>query len=218
MHPASHFPTVEGARTRPASGPARRVSGMTGVLLAVLLGGCDPDSRDQSLIRAEFDLPPAAEVIEYASSPPPGGWFGREGLKITLILQLSPTDYAGYAQRARASGQWRPLPIPESFLRRMAAIDSAKRQRQASTDLTGQPLPKAGTVYNPDEQQMLARFTDSLPAPPARGLFQVRTAGDDVLRTPKRIVTTPDTDLSDFMLIMLDDDRQRVLIKVSTFY
>lgn len=186
--------------------------------LATSLLGCDPRRSDESLIRAEFDLPPAAEAIEYTSSPPPGGWFGREGLKITLIYQLSPADYAGYAQRARDSGQWRSLPIPESFLRRMAAIDSAKRQRQASADLTGKPPAPEGSVYNPSEQQMLAQFSASLPQAPARGLYQVRTAGDDVMHAPKRIVTTPDTDLIDFMLIMLDDDRQRILVKVSTHY
>ena len=190
---------------------------IAGFLAASLLG-CDPRGSDESLIRAEFDLPPAAEAIEYASSPPPGGWFGREGLKITLIYQLSPADYVGYAQRARDSGQWRALPIPESFLRRMAAIDSAKRQRQASADLTGKPPAPEGSVYNPSEQQMLAQFSASLPQAPARGLYQVRTAGDNVMHAPKRIVTTPDTDLIDFMLIMLDDDRQRVLVKVSTHY
>lgn len=110
------------------------------------------------------------------------------------------------------------LPIPESVLRRMAAIDSAKHQRQASANLTGKPLAPEGSVYNPSEQQMLAQFSASLPQPPARGLFQVRTAGDNVLHAPKRIVTNPDTDLIDFMLIMLDDDRQRVLVKVSTHY
>lgn len=190
---------------------------IAGFLAATLLG-CDPRRSDENLIRAEFDLPPAAEAIEYTSSPPPGGWFGREGLKITLIYQLSLADYAGYAQRARDSGQWQPLPIPENVLRRMAAIDSAKRQRQASADLTGKPTAPEGSVYNPSEQQMLAQFSASLPQAPARGLFQVRTAGDNVMHAPKRIVTTPDTDLIDFMLIMLDDDRQRVLVKVSTHY
>ena len=190
---------------------------IAGFLAATLLG-CDPRRSDESLIRAEFDLPPAAEAIEYTSSPPPGGWFGREGLKITLIYQLTPADYAGYAQRARDSGQWQPLPIPEGVLRRMAAIDSAKRQRQASADLTGKPTAPEGSVYNPSEQQMLAQFSASLPQAPAPGLFQVRTAGDNVMHAPKRIVTTPDTDLIDFMLIMLDDDRQRVLVKVSTRY
>ena len=186
--------------------------------LATSLLGCDPRASDESLIRAEFNLPPAAEAIEYTSSPPPGGWFGREGLKITLIYQLSPADYAGYGQRARDSAQWRPLPIPENVLRRMAAIDSAKRQRQASADLTGKPPAPEGSVYNPSEQQMLAQFSASLPQAPARGLYQVRTAGDNVMHAPKRIVTTPDTDLIDFMLIMLDDDRQRILVKVSTHY
>ena len=195
---------------------------LTNLLIAAFIAasllGCDPRGSDESLIRAEFDLPPAAQAIEYTSSPPPGGWFGREGLKITLIYQLSPADYAGYAQRARDSGQWRPLPIPENVLRRMAAIDSAKRQRQASADLTGKPPAPEGSVYNPSEQQMLAQFSASLPQAPARGLYQVRTAGDNVMHAPKRIVTAPDTDLIDFMLIMLDDDRQRVLVKVSTHY
>ena len=191
---------------------------IAGFLAASLLG-CDPRDSDESLIRAEFELPPAAEAIEYISSPPPGGWFGREGLKITLIYQLSPADYAGYAQRARDSGQWRPLPIPEIVLRRMAAIDRAKRQRQASAALTtGKPPATEGSVYNPSEQQMLSQFSASLPQAPARGLFQVRTAGDNVMHAPKRIVTAPDADLIDFMLIMLDDDRQRVLVKVSTHY
>ena len=190
---------------------------IAGFLAASLLG-CDPRRSDESLIRAEFDLPPVAQAIEYTSSPPPGGWFGREGLKITLIFQLSPADYIDYAQRARDSGQWRPLPIPENVLRRMAAIDSAKRQRQASAELTGKPPAPEGSIYNPSEQQMLAQFSASLPQAPARGLYQVRTAGDDVMHAPKRIVTTPDRDLIDFMLIMLDDDRQRVLVKVSTHY
>jgi hypothetical protein len=135
-----------------------------------------------------------------------------------MVFQLTPQDYASYATKPKASGKWASLPIPEEYLRRMASIESAKRYRVDSYVSAGGTLPREGSVYNPSEQQMLDWFVESLPPQPKGGLFQVRTAGTDVLHAPKSIVLKPDRDLPDFMLAMLDDDRQQIAVKVSTGY
>ena len=65
---------------------------------------------------------------------------------------------------------------------------------------------------------MLNQFIKALPQQPEKGLYQVRTAGTNILYAPKSAMLKPDRDLPDFMLAMLDDGRHRIAIKVSTGY
>ena len=173
---------------------------------------------DERAIRREFRIPESAQLVSYSASPSSSGWFGREGLKIEMVFQLTPDAYDAYERRVNTSGTWKRLPIPLSYLRRLASVETVKRHRTESYASRGEALPPEGSVYNPTERQMLEQFIESLPPQPLRGLFQVRTAGTDVLHAPKLIVSSPDRDLPDFMLVMLDDAKRLIIVKVSTNY
>ncbi|WP_295458491.1 hypothetical protein [uncultured Thiodictyon sp.] len=194
---------------------------LTALVLAVctlVLLGCGPGSSDESILRAEFAIPRAARLVSDEAQPKEAGWFGREGLKITIVFQLSEGDYRAYVARAQAAGTWATLPIPEDVLRRMGAVETAKTSIARSYEAQGKPLPAEGSVYNPTQQQLLERFTASLAPQPGDGLFQVRSAGTDIMRARKTIRREPEQDLNDFMLGMLDHAQQRIIIKVSTSY
>jgi hypothetical protein len=196
---------------------SRRFSPMVILLLATLTN-CSTRRLDESALRHEFEIPRGAKVVSYEARPQEPGWFGREGLKIDITFQLSDENYNEYVSRAAASAKWRPLPIPTEFLRRMAAIETAKRWRVQSCKERGEIPPPEGSVYNPTEQQVLKRFIASLPPQPTHGLYQIRTAGTNIMHAPKSVYEKPDHDLHDFMLAMLDDDRKHIIIKVSTNY
>lgn len=180
--------------------------------------GCGSRDSDEALLREEFRIPPSATVVRYRAYPETAGWFGREGLDIHMVFQVGDADFREYAARAAASGTWRPLPIPETFLRRMATIETSKRMRVEQAVATGRPLAPEGSVHNRSEEQMLAAFVEALPAQPAQGIFQVRTAGNDIMRQPKSLYDKPERDLNDFMLAMLDPDRNQIIVKVRSIY
>jgi hypothetical protein len=188
------------------------------ILLLMTVTSCSQPDSDESALRDEFEIPSAARVVSFKVQPEKPGWFGREGLKIDIAFQLSDANFREYAARATASGKWRSLPISEIFLRRMAAIETAKRLRIDSYRMSGETPAPEGSVYNPTDAQMLKIFVESLPFQPANGLFQIRRAGTDIMRAPKSVYEEPDQDLNDFMLAMLDTDRKQIIIKVSTSY
>lgn len=187
-------------------------------LCALLVVGCGLGASDESILRAEFAIPRAARVLRYEAQPKEAGWFGREGLKITIVFQLSEGDYRAYLARAQAAGTWSALPIPEAVLRRMGAIDTAKAGINRTYEEQGRPLPAEGSVYNPTRQQLLERFIEWLAPQPRAGLFQVRAAGTNILHARKRVLRDPQHDLNDFMLAMLDHEERRIIIKVSSRY
>ena len=188
------------------------------LILGLNLSGCDLRDSDEAILRAEFDIPEQARLIRYEAFPKESGWFGREGLGIDIAFQLDARDYAEYRSRAGMSGQWLSLPIPSEFLHHMAGLERQQTQLRLSHELQGKAMPEAGSVYNPTDEQRLARFVAKLPAMPVQGLFQCRSAGDDILHAPKTVHTRLESDLNDFMLAILDDGRKQVLIKVSTSY
>ncbi len=200
--------------------PMKTISAIPLLMLVgiLALAGCGLQESDEAKLRHEFVIPPAARVVSYKATPDKAGWFGREGLKIDIVFQVDPQDYAAYAASAEASEQWLPLPIPDSFLRRMGAIASAKDGIVRSYRLQGRPLPAEGSVYNPTVERLQAAFLASLPPQPARGLFQCRSAGTDIMNARKTVHTQLDRDLNDFMLALLDHDRRQIAIKVSTRY
>lgn len=197
---------------------SRNASWFAFIVLLVTLSSCSTPRSDESLLRDEFEIPAGAKIINYAAFPEKAGWFGREGLKIDITFQLADGEFNEYVARAAASAKWKPLPIPEEFLRRMAAIETVKKLRIQSYQMRGEVLPQEGSVYNPTEQQMLESFINSLPPQPAKGLFQIRAAGTDIMRAPKSVYETPNRDLNDFMLIILDNNQKQIMIKVSTRY
>lgn len=188
------------------------------MMIGLNLTGCDLRKTDEAILRSEFDIPEQARLIRYEAFPKESGWFGREGLKIDIAFQLDARDYAEYRTRAAVSGQWLPLPIPSEFLRRMAGLERQQTQVRLLYEMQGKTMPEAGSVYNPTDEQRLARFVASLPVMPNQGLFQCRSAGDDILHAPKTVHTRLESDLNDFMLALLDDAKRQILIKVSTSY
>lgn len=191
---------------------------LAAALAGVVLTGCMQRQSDEGALRREFAIPWAARAITYQASPPESGWFGREGLRITIVFALSRADFDRYARTAKSSGLWQPLPIPDNVLRHLAGTRTAMEARARQAQESGQPLPAVGSVYNPSEGQMVARFRQSLPSQPRTGLYQIRTAGTDILRAPKTTRPTLNQDVNDFMLALLDPETRRIAIRVSTNY
>ena len=79
-------------------------------------------------------------------------------------------------------------------------------------------LPPVGSVYNPTEQQILERFKQSMPPQPRQGLYQIKTAGNDIMHARKTVRPKLDADVNDFMLAILDYEHHQVVIRVSTNY
>jgi len=176
------------------------------LLLAVgcaTLVGCSTRQSDELALRREFAVPWGASVVRYAASPEEPGWFGREGLKITMVFRLSPVDAATFRSSALRSGRWRPLPIPVAELRHLAGIRTAITSRPDAAQHTG---------------TLLERFQASLPPLPRAGLYQIRTAGDNIMGAPKRVISPLRDDVNDFMLAVLDPAERTLTIRVSSNY
>jgi hypothetical protein len=191
------------------------------LLLAVgcaTLAGCSARQSDELALRREFAVPWGASVVLYAASPEEPGWFGREGLKITMVFRLSPADAETFSRGALRSGRWRPLPIPAAELRHLAGIRTAIASRTRTAQLTGTLLEPAGSIHNPNAGQMLQSFQASLPPLPRAGLYQIRTAGDNIMGAPKRIISPLRDDVNDFMLAVLDPAERTLTIRVSSSY
>lgn len=186
------------------------------VLVVVILSFSDHRS-DESLLRAEFNVPSQAKLVHYKAHPSEKAWV-RENLTIDVVFQLSDRDYDEYVSSIKSKGTWQSLPIPNEFLRRMGAVETTKAQRIRAYQLQGKTPHQEGSVYNPTEEQLLTNFIASLPNNPQIGLFQCRSAGDNIMYAPKIIHTQLDRDLNDFMLAMLDHERKQMVIQVSTSY
>jgi hypothetical protein len=182
------------------------------------LAGCRTRQSDELALRREFAVPWEATVLRYETSAVEPGWFGREGLRITMVIRLPPAAAQAFTREVVRSGQWRPLPIPTAELRHLAAIRTVLAQRARTAQLTGIPLQPAGTVYNPTADQMLESFRGSLQHQPARGWYQIRTAGNNILWAPKRIPSPLRDDVNDFMLAVLDPADRTLAIRVSSSY
>ena len=182
------------------------------------LAGCSIRRSDELALRREFSVPWGATVVRYAASPEEPGWFGREGLKITMVFRLSPAAAETFRRSALPSGRWRPLPIPPAELRHLAGIRTAIASRTRRTELTGTPLEPAGSIHNPSAGQMLESFQASLPPLPRAGWYQIRTAGNNIMGASKRIISPLLSDVNDFMLAVLDPAERTLTIRVSSNY
>jgi len=199
------LPSLPMPRT-PAARPCPLPVLAPALLLAVgcaTLAGCSTRQYDELALRREFAVPWGASVVRYAASPEEPGWFGREGLKITMVFRLSPADAATFRSSALRSGRWRPLPIPVAELRHLAGIRTAMASRPDAAQHTG---------------TLLERFQASLPPLPRAGLYQIRTAGDNIMGAPKRIISPLRNDVNDFMLAVLDPAERTLTIRVSSNY
>ncbi len=183
----------------------------------LVLACCSLRQSDEGALRREFAIPWSARAITYRAAPSEPGWFGREGLRITMVFALSRADFDRYARTAERSGLWQPLPIPEAVLRHLAGTRTAMDARARQARESGQPLPAAGSVDNPSDEQMAARFRRSLPSPPRTGIDQIRTTGNDILWATKTSRPTLNHDVNDFMLALLDPGSQTIAIRVSSY-
>lgn len=195
-----------------------RSSLLPGLLYTLLLTGCAPQETDEQRIRRHYGIPPSARTVQSQVTPAEAGWFGREGLKITMVFKLGEGDIKALANQIAADGTWQRLPIPEATLAHLAGIRSAREARIRLAQNTGEPLPPEGSVYNPTAGQLMQQFRQSLPAQPAAGWYQINTAGNDIMRAPKTVRNTLHTDVNDFMLAMLDPGQRTFIVRVSTNY
>ncbi len=59
---------------------------------------------DEQVIRRQYGIPAAAKGLVAQVLPAEAGWFGREGLRITLVFRLRDGDFEPGIRRARAAG------------------------------------------------------------------------------------------------------------------
>ncbi|MEB3319510.1 MAG: hypothetical protein VKI63_01045 [Cyanobium sp.] len=182
------------------------------------LAGCSTRQSDELALRREFAVPWGASVVRYVASPAEPGWFGREGLRITLVFRLNPADAEAFSREAERSGRWRPLPIPTAELRHLAAIDTALAHQNRLTREPGNRQTPPRSIDNPTGEQLLQRFRASLPPLPRVGSYQIRTAGNDIVHAPKTVRSPLSRDVNDFMLAVLDQAAGTLAIRVSSSY
>ncbi len=173
------------------------------LLCSAALAGCMARETDEQVIRRQYGIPAEARVLVAQVSPAEAGWFGREGLRITMVFGLSENDFDALTRRLKSTSEWQPLPIPETTLAHLAGIRRARA---------------AEGVSNRTDQQLLAQFRQLIPPHPPIGWYQIRTAGTDILHAPKTVRDTLNTDVNDFMLAVLDPEQHTVMVRVSTNY
>ncbi len=186
-------------------------------LLCLLITSCISES-DEAILRREFLIPATVKTIYYSVYPEKPGFFGREGLKIDIAFQFDEQSFQKYFDAAKKSGNWLELPIPEDFLMKMLGIKSTKERIIKSYEASGKAIPEEGSIYNPTLRQLYESALKSLELPETKGLFQCRTAGDDIMHKKKEIKPSLDKDLIDFMLVIIDTEKKQLIIKVRTKY
>lgn len=190
------------------------------IILILTHLSCDVQVSDESILRREFNIPASAKVASYEAMPKDYGWFGREGLKISMVFQFSDKDFDDYFTEAQMSGKWNLLPMSKEFLMYMGGIRSTKEGIIKEYQMCGEKLPEEGSVYNPTIEQLYDNFINKnvIPTHITNGLYQCRTAGDNIMQARKTICSKLDHDLNDFILAILDYNTKRMIIKVGTKY
>ena len=78
----------------------------------LLLIGCSQDLRelDERQVRRQFRLPPNVRMDTLVSSPEgPGGWFGREGLRIRAVFRFDDAQFRDYVGALHDRERWQPV-------------------------------------------------------------------------------------------------------------
>ncbi len=185
--------------------------------LCFLMASCINES-DEAILRREFLIPATAKTIYYNVYPEKPGFFGREGLKIDIAFHFDEQSFQKYFDDAKRGSNWLELPIPEDFLMKMLGIKSTKEEIIRSYKESGKALPEEGSIYNPTIRQLFENSLKKLELPETKGLFQCRTAGDDIMHKKKEIKLSLEKDLIDFILAILDTEKKQLIIKVRTKY
>ncbi len=187
------------------------------IIIFIALLNCIEES-DETILRREFNVPSSAKTLYYRAYPEKPGFFGREGLKIDIAFQFDEQGFQKYFSEAKKSGEWHELPIPEDFLMKMCGIKMTKEGIIRSYKEMGKEPPEEGSIYNPTIEQLYEKSLKELDLPDVNGLYQCRTAGDDIMHKPKEIKLVLEKDLNDFMLVILDIEKKALVIRVRTKY
>ncbi|MFC1760581.1 hypothetical protein ACFL6U_00700 [Planctomycetota bacterium] len=179
----------------------KRILVLTLVVVLCLLGCGVQKKSDEQVLRKEFCVPESAELLTLKAFPEKSDHFGREGLKIDAVFKFKLDDFNTYRMQAEKSGSWQQPPVPKNFLMKMGGL---KFKRQYFKELT--------------EEQLYERFITKLPLDVKNGLYQCRSAGDNIMHKRKKIHTSLDHELIDYMFAILDFDEQALRIKVSADY
>ena len=81
-------------------------------MLLLLSAGCYElfyKRNDMENVRRQLHLPAAAEFLAFDSSPKEAGFFGREGLQIMAVVQLSTKLFEEYVAHLDDTGVWKPV-------------------------------------------------------------------------------------------------------------
>ncbi len=187
------------------------------VLSVSLITGCQ--ESDEQVLRREFDLPSTVKLLAIKSSPEKPGFFGREGLDITAAFQFDPADFEKFLKNVQRDQTWKPMPPDREFLIRMTGIRAAMKGVEKWAEVTGKPVPPLGSVYNPTEDQLYERWVKRLPLDVKDGLYQCKTAGDNLLHSWKKVpCSEKSVDLNDFIFAVLDTEQKVLRIKLHTRY
>ncbi|MFC1760579.1 hypothetical protein ACFL6U_00685 [Planctomycetota bacterium] len=173
-------------------------------LIMLCIIGCGVQTKsDEEVLRKEFSIPESAELLMLKAFPEleQSDHFGREGLKIDAVFKFTSEGFQTYRSQAEKGGTWQQLPVPKDFLMKMGRIKFVSKQRKEYT-----------------EEQIYEHFLTQLPLDVKSGLYQCRSAGDNIMHNRKKIHTSLDHELNDFMFAILDFDKQSLKIKVRTCY
>lgn len=173
---------------------------------------------DEEVLRKEFGLTSGVKLAEMDVSPKQSGWFGREGLTIHARFIFSDNQFADYLKAAEQNPQWKPMPPSKSFLMKMLGIRRHMKGVKLSYEMSGKELPPEGSIYNPTEDQIYDRQVKRLPLNVSRGLYQCKTAGDNLMHNKKVPCDSKEGDLNDFMFAVLDLENKELHIRVHTSY
>jgi hypothetical protein len=183
-----------------------------------VLVACSYLKSDEQVLRDEFRIPPEVVLDSMSVSPEEAGWFGREGLTIDAMFRFSPEQFQEYRRRAERDDRWKRMPPSREFLMRMLGIRSHTEALARSYAAQGESLPPAGSIYNPTEEQLYDRQASCLPLDVEYGLYQCKTAGNDIMHSFKVPCSSVKGDLNDYMLAVLDFDGKVLRIRVQTKY
>ncbi len=188
------------------------------LILVSVFGATACRISDERVLRNEFDIPVTAELVEITSSPETPGWFGREGLKISATFQFSHSDFQDYMKRAEEEETWVPLPPSREFIYKITGIRSYLEALRRTEEILAEQLPEGGGQTFPAEEELYKNWMEQLPLDNECGMYQCKTAGDDLLNAVKVPCKERAGDLDDFMLAVLDEEGRKLRVFVHTSY
>lgn len=187
------------------------------VFVLSLITGCQ--ESDEQILRREFSLSSTVKLLSIKSYPEKPGFFGREGLDITASFQFDPAEFEKFLKNVQQDQTWKPMPPDREFLIKMTGIRAHLKGVEKLSEVTGKPVPPLGSIYNPTEDQLYERWVPNLPLDVKDGIYQCKTAGDDLLHSSRKVPCSEKAgDLNDFMFAVLDTEQRVLRIKVHTRY